>query len=260
MGVKAHGARLALALLVVAAAVAAGALWSDKVVTSYGEYRERASRPPALSGVAINAVEPAPALALPAPAPPQPQSPAARSREYLETALLPLRKDIVPLPAAAGIAPGGGGGLAVIGDEIIVVDHRGQFARVADKGDRIEMLALPELPNNRADYDRLAAPPREIDSGFLVNTGFTVHDVESRREAGGVRLYVSYERFLPELRTTALAVSAILLDASLSPLGSWEEVYRGEPLQAEWYSGVAGGGRMLVRGDELIMTVGDYNP
>jgi glucose/arabinose dehydrogenase len=252
MGVNAHAVRLALAALLTAAAFAAGALWSGKVATTYQEYRDRASRPLPLPSVAISAAEPASAL-------PQPSPPAARSREYLETALLPLLKDIVPLPAAVGIAPGNGGAIVVVGDEIIVVDHRGQFARVASKGDRIEKLALPELPSNRADYDRLAAPPRELSPGLTVNTGFTVHDAQSRREASGIRLYVSYERFLSELKTTALAVSAILLDSSLAPLGSWEDVYQGDPLQAQWYSGVAGGGRMLLRGDELLMTVGDYN-
>jgi hypothetical protein len=115
------------------------------------------------------------------------------------------------------------------------------------------------LPNNAAAYDKLAAPQRMTASGFAVNNGFVVHDVEGRREADGVRLFVSYERFLPALKTTALAVSTILLGADFAPRGSWEDVYQNEPLQAEWYSGVAGGGRMLVRGDRLLLTVGDYN-
>jgi hypothetical protein len=251
MGIEPRGQRFFVALLGLAASAVAGALWSGRVITSYEDYRDRVARP-ALAAVAADA---APAVPASAPAPP----PAARSRERLETALLPLIKDIVPIPAAAGLTPGYGGGLVVIGDKIIVVDQRGQFAMVADKGGRIEKLALPPLPSNAADYARLARPPREIASGFLVDTGFTVHDVEFRREPAGIRLYVSYEKFLPQAGTTALAVSAILLDADLAPRGSWEDIYQGAPLKAEWYSGSAGGGRMLVRGDALLLTVGDYN-
>ena len=75
--------------------------------------------------------------------------------------------------------------------------------------------------------------------GFLVNNGFRAHDVESRREPAGIRLFVSYERYLPELKTTALAVSTILLgETDFMPLGSWQDVYEGQPLATEWYSGV----------------------
>lgn len=246
----AYAARWLLALLAVAASAVAGALWRDRVIASYDEYRDRVARAP-LPAIVSNA---APALAQPAP-----ELPALRSRERLETALLPLIKDIVPIPAATGVAPGNGGGLVVIDDRIIVVDERGQFAVAADRGERIERLALPQLPSNAADYARLARPPREFASTFTVDTGFTVHDVEFRREPAGIRLYVSHEKFLPQVRTTTLAVSAILLDADLEPLGPWEDVYQGAPLEAEWYSGNAGGGRMLVRGDALLLTAGDYN-
>jgi hypothetical protein len=171
-----------------------------------------------------------------------------------------LLKDIVRIPPDVGLSAGNGGGMVVVGDTIIVVDVYGKFAIAADKGSRFARLVLPELPNNAADYARLAAPPRRIEPGFGVNGGFVVHNLEYRKEAaGGIRLFVSYEKFLPEPRTTALSVSTILLDESLEPSGPWEDVYQSQPLRAEWYSGVAGGGRMLVRGDELLVTVGDYN-
>ena len=90
--------------------------------------------------------------------------------------------------------------------------------------------------------------------------GLRGDDLESRAEAGGIRLFVSYERYLTDRKTTALAVSSILLDATdLRPIGSWRDVYQSQPLAAQWYSGIAGGGRMVVRGDDLYLTVGDYN-
>jgi hypothetical protein len=99
-------------------------------------------------------------------------------------------------------------------------------------------LALPVLPDQVEDYDKLAPKPMLV-RGFLVNNGFRAHDVESRREPAGIRLFVSYERYLPELKTTALAVSTILLgETDFMPLGSWQDVYEGQPLATEWYSGV----------------------
>jgi hypothetical protein len=245
----------AIALLLIAVSFAAGALSQDKIA---GDYWNRFLRRLPMSSPAIAA----PTIVTPPPPTPAPQTSSPqplRSREPLETALLPLLKDIVAIPAEVGLSAGGGGGIVVIDDTIIVVDYLGKFAIAADKGSRLETLALPELPNNAAEYKRLAAAPREIAPGFTVNNGFVVHDVEFRREAAGIRLFVSYEKFLPELKTTALTVSAILLGGGFAPLGHWEDVYQSQPLRSEWYSGVAGGGRMLVRGDNLLVTVGDYN-
>ncbi len=255
MGAKANAGRCVLALLLLAAPFVAGAVSRDKAAANHERPWHRALRQlPALSAaIAAPGITPAPQT--PPARPPQP----VRSREHLETALLPLLKDIVSIPAEVGLGPGGGGGIVVVDDTIIVVDQYGKFATVAEKGNRIEKLSLPELPNNAAEYERLAPPPRDLAPGLTVNTGFVVHDVESRREAAGIRLYVSYEKFLPELRTTALTVSAILLSTGFAPLGSWEDVYQNQPLHAEWYSGIAGGGRMRIRGDKLLVTVGDYN-
>lgn len=247
----------ALALLLVAVSFAAGALWRHKAIIDAAKNPDRVlPHVPTPSATAAR-VEIASSTA-----PLEFQSPRNRPfrpRETLDTALLPLLKDTVPLPVEAGVGPGSGGGLVVVDDAIIVVDQSGKFAVVRDKGDRIGKLALPDLPNNAAEYAKQAAPPREIAPGVTINTGFVVHDVDFRREAAGIRLLVSYEKFLPELKTTALTVSAILLNEVFAPLGAWEDIYRGQPLQTEWYSGIAGGGRMLIRGDKLLLTVGDYN-
>jgi hypothetical protein len=240
--------------LLLVAVFVAGAISRDWLAAD-DETRDGASHhlPPAR--VATDAAAMAPGRQS-SPAAPQP----LRSSEHLETALLPLLKDIVPLPPDLGLRPGNGGGMVVVGDMIIVVDIYGKFAIAADKGSRFERLVLPDLPNNAADYDRLAAPLRKIEPGFDVNGGFVVHNVEYRSEAaGGIRLFVSYEKFLSEPGTTALSVSSIRLDERFKPSGPWEDVYQSLPLRADWYSGVAGGGRMLVRGDDLLVTVGDYN-
>jgi len=182
--------------------------------------------------------------------------PAEHVYRFLDTALLPLSIDTVAIPPALGVHPGAGGGMTVIDDMIVIVDLQGAF--FALEHETVRALALPPIDNHAGDYEQYARKPM-LAGPFWVNTGFVVHDVESRREPAGVRLFVSYERYVPELRTTALAVSAILLSEELAPLGAWQDVYEGLPLAAEWYSGIAGGGRMLLRGDDLYLTAGDYN-
>jgi hypothetical protein len=167
-------------------------------------------------------------------------APAPAARRTIDTSLLPLTVDTVAMPKSLGVHAGYGGGIAVVGDTIVIVDLKGAFFTVKDKGDRIERLTLPALSNHEDDYDRFARKPIQLGE-FRVNAGFRVHDVESRSEPGGIRLFVSYERYLREANTTALTVSSILLDAKdLLPLGSWQDVYQSRPLAAEWYSGVAG--------------------
>jgi glucose/sorbosone dehydrogenase len=181
--------------------------------------------------------------------------------ELLDTALLPLIKDTLAMPHGIEISAGRGGGITVVGDTIIVADRRGAFFQVDGRGARIRKLVLPAIPNNSAAYDEFGPRPQKL-GPIEVNDrdGFRVHDIESRIEAQGIRVFVSYERFLPEQKTTALAVSAITLDAKdLVPTGSWEDIYLGQPLVAEWYAGVGSGGRMVVKGDTLYLTVGDYN-
>lgn len=187
-----------------------------------------------------------------------PERPVEQVRRLLETALLPLLVDTVTLPPALGAHAGSGGGLTVVNDTVIIVDLRGEFFAATDKGGSFTKLSLPAIPNHAQDYERFARKPIQVGK-FTLNTGFRVHDVESRKEPGGVSLFVSYERYLPELRTTALAVSAILLGEDLQPLGPWRDVYESQPLVNKWYSGIAGGGRMFASGDDLYLTVGDYN-
>ncbi|MEJ0074734.1 MAG: PQQ-dependent sugar dehydrogenase [Alphaproteobacteria bacterium] len=174
----------------------------------------------------------------------------------LETALLPLSVAKASIPENLGVRAGDGGGIAIVDDTIVIVDLTGNVFAVRNGAARA--LALPSIENHADDYARYARKPMQLEHG-RVNLGFRVHDVECGRSAAGIRLYVSYERYLAELHTTALTVSAILLDDQLRPLGGWSDVYEGPPLATEWYSGVAGGGRMLLHGDDLYLTAGDYN-
>jgi hypothetical protein len=210
---------------------------------------------PVVSRVAVAGKVPAKV----APAHVDPIKPEPRSRRTLDTELLPLVIHTLAMPSLLGVEVGSGGGIAVADDRIIIVDVKGAFFSVESKGETARELALPRIPNHAEDYERFARKPEKI-RGFAVNSGFRVHDVEARKEPGGVRLFVAYERFLLELRTTALAVSTILLaESDLQPLDTWRDLYESQPLTTEWYSGVASGGRMVAHGDDLYLSVGDYN-
>jgi aldose sugar dehydrogenase len=239
--------RILSLILVVAAAFYGG--------TRYQKHREDIKW--FITGLKSRFVAPAPQPISVAAAPAPAFDP--HDRRKIETSLLPLLVDTVAIPTPLGVHAGTGGGITVVDDTIIIVDVKGAFFSVAAKGDRIDRLALPPLPNHAEDYDQSARKPLQL-GPFLVNSGFVVHDVDSRKEAAGIRLFVAYERYLADRDTTRLVVSTVLLgEKNLLPLGTWDDLYESEPVVVEWYSGIAGGGRMTVRGDDLYLTVGDYN-
>ena len=172
----------------------------------------------------------------------------------VDSALLPLMLHRVTVAGVGKIGPGAGGGLTKVGERIIVVDSRGAFAVWQADGSAPRELKLPPIPDNVEAYGRQMASLGKPQSPF-----FRVHDVEAAESGGGVVLYTAHETFLTSEATTALAVSRIALDgASLEARGGWEAVYTGQPLRAAEYYGLGGGARMLVEGDRLILTVGDY--
>jgi cytochrome c2 len=175
------------------------------------------------------------------------------AQQSLDTVLLPLFKQTVTLPADSGVAPIAGG-ITPYGNDIIIAERLGAFFKVSDHGAKIAKLALPALPNHVAEYLRFA---------WRINvSGFRVHDVKARQESAGPRLFVSFENFLPERQATDLALATILLsDKDLAPIGTWEILYESPPLLVDQkhYAGLGGGGAILVAGDQVYLSVGDYN-
>jgi hypothetical protein len=219
---------VALALASVAAFVAGTSYEKHRLQISQFVHRLAAAAP-GVTRIAVADKAPAHiALAHVDPIKPEP-----RSRRTFDTELLPLVIETLAMPSLTmpsltmpslatpsplGVHVGMGGGIAVVDDRIIIVDVKGAVFAVESKGETARELALPPIPHHAEDYEKFARKPINA-NGFEVNTGFRVHDVEARKEPGGVRLFVAYERFLLELRTTALAVSTILLaEKDLRPL------------------------------------------
>ncbi len=140
------------------------------------------------------------------------------------------------------------------GIDIIIADRIGAFFEVSGRGTKIRKLDLPHLPNDAEAYAHFA--------GRLFNV-FRVHDLKSRQEQGALRLFVSFEKFLPEREATELALASIRLsDDDLAPIGNWDILYESTPLSIEKkkaYPGHGGGGAVMLVGDKVYISVGDYN-
>jgi cytochrome c2 len=177
----------------------------------------------------------------------------APSKQDFDTALLPLQKEIATKPAEHGAATVAGG-IAPYGNDILIVDRLGAFFRISSRGKNIETLSLPKLPNNAEAYLDFA--------GKIKVNGFRVHNMKARREAKGHRLFVSFEKYLPDKEGTALALATILLSHDdLSAAGGWETLYESTPLivTRKQYAGLGGGGAVFVTDDTAYVSVGDYN-
>jgi cytochrome c2 len=181
-------------------------------------------------------------------------SPAAVTERKIETALLPLKLTSGSLAGVGGIKAGNGGGLARAGTDIIVADRRGAFAVWETSRKVIRALALPPPPDNIAAYSAQLAARQQT-----VAVSFRIHDIEAVTTGDQVTLFMAHETFLITEQTTALAVSRITLSKpSLEPVTPWANVYTSPPLFAEGYDGYGSGGRILVEGGKLLLTVGDY--
>jgi cytochrome c2 len=170
-----------------------------------------------------------------------------RTSRSLDSALLPLK--IHGFNAAADQPfPKGIGGIAVVGDKVVVVDWLGGIY-VHESG-VIVRREFPPLPNNiEAFVVSLRAPVSNL----------RVHDVEYLPAASA--LAVSYEAFDLEKQHPYLAVSIIEIQADgIKPVGTWKTVFKSDSMIAPKYAGQAGGGRIAVLNPaSFLLTVGDFN-
>lgn len=213
-----------------------------------------------LAGVRVQLAKPAPIeiwlaqLRSGAPkALPVPAAPGAAVRS-LDTALLPLVANTLPVGPIGGFAAIDGGGIALAGRDVVIADARGAFAVWQASSNAIRKLTLPPLPNAIEAYAAHLAASKET-----ITPGFRVHDITATVAGDQITLYAAHETFLTEPKATALRISQIALTpATMEPLGPWETVFTSQPLRAERYYGIGAGGRMLAEPGRLLLTVGDY--
>lgn len=170
------------------------------------------------------------------------------SIDKVDTGLLPLQKLVVSLPSDLGVS-GANGGLATIGNTVLVVSRQGTFLRIDSRGEEISRLELPALPNNVEAYDDDALADKLV-----------AHDIELQVNGTGVQLYVSYERFHEKANATSLVLSVIELEQeSLKPISDWRTLYESSLLVTQEIQKIGGGGRIFSGGGSVYLTIGDYN-
>ncbi len=171
----------------------------------------------------------------------------------IQSTLLPLMIRGVQLNAFFG-SPTEAGGIAVIGDSVVISDRQSNFYLSRDAGKSIERLALPRVPDNLEKF---------IEWGFYGRSSlFRLHDIEFIATNGRLFLLAAHEYFDSNLGATRLTLSRIEVDrASFARLGEWERIFESTPLkpQKTYYANGAGG-RITVKNDHaVILTIGDYN-
>ena len=160
----------------------------------------------------------------------------ALSREYsrdvnkvamernIDTALLPLKVKGVRISEHYAV-PKNGGAITAIGNTVIVLDRLGNIYSYNAGGDNVKKLALPNLPNNVADY---------LQYDGINDKKFRAYSIKYLDLAK--QLAVSHEYFDKRYNKSRLAVSVIGIDEqTLQPKGSWEIIFQGdlEPARAQ---------------------------
>ncbi len=173
---------------------------------------------------------------------------ASLAPSLLETAVLPIAVDPVSLNHA-GNFPSGGGALTTVGDVVIVLDRLGRLYRV--DGDSVRALDLPEIPSGLHEYvTKSANPTLNVDL-------FRAHSLAY--SAKHSTLYVSFQKYVSR-GVNRLTIASIPLSVGLKTLKKeWTTLFQSEDLDAIEHQANAGGGKLLVAGDSLIFSVGDFS-
>ncbi len=170
----------------------------------------------------------------------------------IPSSLLPLTLSGVQLNADLPIAAGGGG-IAVIGDQVVIGDRLDRFFIYNRQKNIARKAKYPPLPSFREEFFSWGK--------FGRSELFRLHDVEFAETGSKGYLIASHETFDGEVQSTRLAVHRLEIDPdTLSAIGGWELVFQTRPLPlGDDYFAHGGGGRLAVYGDFVYLTIGDYN-
>jgi cytochrome c2 len=173
----------------------------------------------------------------------------------LPSALLPLRISGIQINPEIALATvrGGGGGITVVGNKVVIIDRLDRFYVYDSDINAIRSTEFPALPNYREEFYRWGRYGR--------NTFFRPHDIEYSKTDGKSFILVSHETFDTKLQTTRLAVHRLQIDpVSLLSFGDWERIFESTPLPLhDTYLALVAGGRMVADGNFVFLTIGDYN-
>lgn len=178
--------------------------------------------------------------------------PAASAPRSLDTSRLPLTLEVVPLSGQGEFAASEElvrGALAVVGGRVFAMDKFGNVFRVEGRTLR------------RMDYGRF---PNEIER-YVVDTPRTLPRTAIRTlylgyDTARHTLLVSHQRYVPQSRHVRFTISALPLDpATLEKAGPWRTLFETEDIPDTASFRGATGGKLVVSGDTLYFSIGDYN-
>lgn len=170
----------------------------------------------------------------------------------VDTSRLPLIVEMVPLEAHKGFATSEElirGALTVVENHVVAMDKMGNMFRVENR--ELRKLDYGKFPNGMEAYllDTPKALPRTS-----VRALYVAYD-KTRKV-----LYVSHQRYVAKSRHVRFTISAIAIDPSSGErTGDWRTIFETEDIPDSSSFRGATGGKLVVVGDTMYFSVGDYN-
>jgi cytochrome c2 len=194
---------------------------------------------------------------------PAPRVTGSAETKIFDTSLLRLKADVFPWPESMPVfsPTADGGGIALLGDQLIGVDKYGAFFRY-DVGGVFQQLPVRVETN----IDDLQAR-----NGF--SHYFRFLDIAARLDGSRAELFVSYDFWHPDEQCKTTRVSRLIVGdvaALLTPSGSeqpddWQLLFESQPClefsetKGSAFDSNVTGGRLLPDGrGGLFVTVGDH--
>ena len=178
--------------------------------------------------------------------------PAPGSPRALDTSRLPLTLELVPLAGQGVFAASEDlvrGALTAVGGQVFAMDKLGNIFRV--EGQSLRKLDYGTFPNAVERY--IVDTPRTLPK-TAIRTLYLAHDPVRHR------LLVSHQRYVPQSRHVRFTISALPIDpASAAKAGDWKTIFETEDIPDTSSFRGATGGKLVVSGDTLYFSVGDYN-
>jgi glucose/arabinose dehydrogenase/cytochrome c2 len=174
------------------------------------------------------------------------------SPRVLDTSRLPLTLELVPLAGQGVFAASEElvrGALATVNGQVFAMDKLGNVFRVEDRS--LRKLDFGTFPNAIDRY--IVDAPRGLPR-TSIRTLYLAHDRARNR------LLVSHQRYVPQTRHVRFTISALPIDPTASTkAGEWKTVFETEDIPDNSAFRGATGGKLVVSGDTLYFSVGDYN-
>ncbi len=168
------------------------------------------------------------------------------SNKLVETSVLPLSLKFFRLGEKIDFALEGGS-LAASKNYLFLVDRVGNI--YIKKSDEFRKITTPKINNNIAEYLTIAG--RELNGGQMRVYSAAFDEEKSQ-------LFLCYTKYVNK-KSYQLVVDRIDLDLNVeSAVGEWVSVFKSQMISAS-QSSVGGGGRLLLQGINLYVSIGYPN-